>query len=700
MDRSLPADTPLPPPDAPADEGWLLQYYTAEKPDVAGAPETTPSLTPQAPQKYGAEQRLGAGGEKEVVQVRDRDTLRDVALARPREGRSPQAFVREARILARLEHPNIVPVHDLGLAPDGRPYFTMKLLAGETLEAVLARLRNGDAATAVKFPLPVLVEIFVHVCDAVAFAHSRGVIHRDLKPANIQIGAYGEVRVIDWGLAKTMGEPSDSSDQSDLSDPSAQSDTRLGTIKGTPGYMAPEQAAGQGASADARTDIYALGALLHALLTWQPPVAGASTGEMLRRTVAGERAPMRPPTPNRSIPRPLDAIARKALAARPEDRYQTADALLADLRAFLAGYATSAEAAGPLTLLWLVVRRHRALALVIAASLLALATIGTIAVARIRAGERVAVAALTSLQEEHALRNRLGRSAVPRLLAEARTQIRGLSYDEALGTLRTAIGVDPSQAEAWDLAGWIYLGQEQFGPAASAFRHELQALVENPALASAAARAGHKGRVGAEGPGLRLAERGDQLTDGGRRPLPPEALQALADEGYAAGARYGRDTRAMLGAYFARRNPDAWTNAVHRALIQWAFQRLNGDGVKIELNPTATGLEARVSGAAAADLLPLMRLPLVRLDLRDTAVKDLQPLKGMPLRAIDLSNTAVVNVDALAGSPVRELVAEGLRRLPDDLFANCPVLETVVVSAGAELPHRTTWPARVKVVRR
>jgi tRNA A-37 threonylcarbamoyl transferase component Bud32/tetratricopeptide (TPR) repeat protein len=714
-------------PATTGNDAWLRQYYTRGK-AAAAPPEPAPLLTPQPAEKYDEAQRLGAGGEKEVVQVRDRDTLRDVALARPRDGRSAQAFVREARILARLEHPHIVPVHDLGLAPDGRPYFTMKLLAGETLEAALARLRQGDAATIAKYPLPVLLDIFVRVCEAAAFAHSRGIIHRDIKPANVQIGEYGEVRLIDWGLAKSLG---DATDPTDLSDPAdlAVVATSAGTVKGTPGYMAPEQAAGHGADADVRTDTYALGALLYALLTWQPPIAGGSTTDVLCKTIAGEIKPPRRRAPDRAIPHALEAIACKALATDPAGRYPTADALLADVHAFTNGYATSAETAGPLRLLWLVVKRHRALSLVIAASLLALATVGVVAVQRIRASR-------DELREEQTLCTRLTRAAVPKLLVEARAQMRSLAYDEALETLRTAIGVDPAQNEAWDLAGWIYLGQERYALAAAAFRHELQTVATaagrglpahgGPALPGAAdaGRGANEETPGREpallhrrargatvrntandasraDPGLALAERASLLSHDGRCLLAPDEFRKLIEQARAADSRHARDSRTALGVYCSRRNPDSWTNAAHRAFVQWAVRTLNDGHAELDLRPAATGLEARVTGAAANDLLPLAGLPLESLDVRDTAVRDLQPLRGMPLRALDISGAPVATFDPVYGLPLRELDAEGFRKLPADLFARCPALETVTVSAGTELSRQgATWPAAVRVIRK
>ena len=720
-------------PAASGDDAWLRQYYTRAKAEFA--PEPAPLLTPQPADKYGAPEPLGAGAEKEVVQVRDRDTLRDVALARPRAGHSQQAFIREARVLAQLEHPHIVPLHDLGLAPDGRPYFTMKLLAGETLEAVLVRLRQGDAATRGEFPLPALLDIFVRVCEAVAFAHARGVIHRDIKPANVQIGDYGDVRLLDWGLAQFLQDP-------------APAPEPAGIVKGTPGYMAPEQASGQGA-ADLRTDTYALGALLYALLPWYPPVTGETTTEILSKTVAGEIMPPQQRAPGRIIPHALAAMACKALATLPEDRYPTAEALLEDLQAFTNGYATAAEAAGPVRLLWLVLQRHRTVMLVLAASLLALTAVGIVAVQRMRASRDETRTALTHLLQEQALCNRLSRAAVPKLLAEARAQVRGLAYDDALETLRTAIGVDPAQTEAWEQAGWIYLGQERYELAAAAFRQEVSELVmpsPRPPVAATAGRlaatqtvAAAAGRGlpesgGSNGPGLPAAAGGGHSGGGGlvaaayhrRRvaarkggndaarnaglavaeralllrsdgPLAPEEFRALIEQARAVGLRQAYDSRSALGVYCMRHNPADWNQVAHVALVQWAIRVLNDGRAELELGPGSSGLEARVTGKAAIDLLPLAGLPLVRLDLHGTAVRDLQPLRGLPLQALDISGADVTNFEPIYGLPLRELRAEGFRKLPADLFARCPTLERVTVSPGTELSRKEArWPAGVK----
>ena len=691
-------------PDATNDDAWLRQYYTRKKLEPAPS-ESAPALTPQPAEKYGEARHLGSGGEKDVTRVRDRDTLRDVALARPRNGCSVQSFIREARLLARLEHPHIVPVHDLGLAPDGRPYFTMKLLAGETLETVLARLRQGDAATLAAYPLPVLLDVFVRVCEAVAFAHSRGIIHRDIKPANVQIGEYGEVQLIDWGLAKSLGDLSDPADRTDPADPVDPTLTLAGMVKGTPGYMAPEQAAGK--AADVRTDTYALGALLYALLTWQPPIDGKGTTELLCKTVAGEIVPPRQRAPDRILPHALEAIVGKALAKDPDERYPTVDALLADLHAFTNGYATSAEEAGPIRLLWLVVKRHRTLLLVIAASMLSLAIVGAVAVQDIRVSRDKMRTALEDLRAAQASRALLSRAAVPKLLADARTQIRTLAYDEALDTLQTVIDVDSDQADAWDLAGWIYLGQERFALAASTFGRKLQTFVDATKASKGTSATARRHRLKGGGEesgvdsGLALAEGALRLIHENQHPLAPEEFRQLVEQARNAGTRATRENiRTALGVYYSRHNPEAGTNADYRAFVQWGVHTLNEGRGELDLRPAATGLEARVTGSAANDLLPLTGLPLVLLDLHGTAVRDLQPLRGMPLQVLDISNTAVTTFDAIYGLPLREFFAEGFRKLPADLFTRCPTLESVTVSAGAELSRQNaTWPAGVKVIR-
>lgn len=333
-------------------------------------------LTSKPLHKYKFQKSIAQGGMKTIIKVRDRDTLRNVAMAVMGDDDPDQVeekrFIREARITANLEHPNIVPIHDMGADQEGTPYFTMKLLRGETLSSVIRNLKKRKPEYERKYTLPHLLQILQKICDAVAFAHSRGIIHLDLKPENIQIGDYGEVLVLDWGLSKYVSASS-KSDSKSISDEGNDERRRLilamdgemeltvdGEIKGTFGFMAPEQAAGQNSSKDERTDVYALGAILYSLLTLEKPLAKRDdVEEMIADTIEGRVIPPSERTPQRSIPDALEAVTRKAMALRPHDRYQNVEALSCDLEAFVTGYATAAEKAGVIKHLTLFLKRRR-----------------------------------------------------------------------------------------------------------------------------------------------------------------------------------------------------------------------------------------------------------------------------------------------------------------------------------------------------
>src|SRR3954467_1599549 len=231
-------------------------------PTSAGHDETiVPSWGPSAfaalpDPGYQIGELIGRGGMGEVVVAQDQRIGREVAIKRIRSldpsSDAVNRFLREARIQARLDHPAIVPVYELGTDADGRPYFTMKRLAGVTLSRKLSE--NG--------PVQPLLRAFVDVCLAIQLAHSRGVVHRDLKPSNIMLGDYGEVYVLDWGVARVLTETRRTTGPSLVVDP--DDGTTVGAILGTPGYMAPEQVRGH--EAGSKADVYALGAILFEIL--------------------------------------------------------------------------------------------------------------------------------------------------------------------------------------------------------------------------------------------------------------------------------------------------------------------------------------------------------------------------------------------------------------------------------------------------
>ena len=315
--------------------------------------------------RYRVVQRLGEGSQGLVYSVADRDCMREVALkALHGHQCAPDdvsRFIHEAQITAQLEHPGIVPVHDLDVLPDGTVFYTMKKVEGRTLSDLLGDTSRVDrAAVAVSArPAPSvdeLLNIVLKVCDTVAFAHSRGVIHRDLKLRNLMVGRYGEVLVMDWGLAKVLDGQPDAHESGPRQVQSLRSlpiedgtdihQTMKGCAVGTPAYMSPEQARGE--PADRRSDVYCLGVVLYVSLCGESPYEPGRIKYTLEQAASGHWRRLDHQDRARALAKRLVAIVHKCMAFDPVDRYQTADALAQDLRSFLAGHAVGAYRDTPL----------------------------------------------------------------------------------------------------------------------------------------------------------------------------------------------------------------------------------------------------------------------------------------------------------------------------------------------------------------
>jgi len=359
---------------ADADLAVSLGHVGTSRP-AATDPETTLDWV-GTPTSGGARFRVlrlhARGGLGEVFAAFDEELHREVALKLIQDHHaddpdSRARFVQEAEITGSLEHPGIVPVYGLGQYDNGRPFYAMRMVKGDSLRTAIKQFHEADQDPK-RDPgertvsLRRLLGRFLDVCDAVRYAHSRGVLHRDLKPNNILLGKYGETLIIDWGLAKVVGRPDSKSAEAEptLRPPSGSTieSTRAGSAIGTPGFMSPEQARGDIDKLGPASDVFSLGATLYHLLTGRPAFDGDDFAERLQKNQRCEFSPPRAVKP--SVPRPLEAICLKAMAPQPGNRYPSPRSLAEDIEHWLADEPVSAlpETWSQKTARW--ARRHRA----------------------------------------------------------------------------------------------------------------------------------------------------------------------------------------------------------------------------------------------------------------------------------------------------------------------------------------------------
>lgn len=324
-----------------------------------------------ATQRYRIMRLVAQGGLGAVYLARDEVLRREVALkmirgqfSRSREGKS--RFLLEARITGNLEHPGIVGVHGIGESPNDGPFYAMRFIKGDNLHEVIDRFHRGDLASQKegerKLAMIRLLRRFIDACNAIAYAHSRGVLHRDIKPSNIMVGKFGETLVVDWGLAKSLYDTEWHRnfadlvlyDEGDFGEWSAP-----GAVVGTPAFMSPEQAAGRQDLMEPASDVYSLGATLYTILTGECPYKGKNAVDTIERARRGDFP--RPRDIKPSVPTSLEAICLKAMARAPEDRYASPKALADDVERWLADAPVSAyrEPLFSSVLRW--GRRHRSI---------------------------------------------------------------------------------------------------------------------------------------------------------------------------------------------------------------------------------------------------------------------------------------------------------------------------------------------------
>jgi len=370
----------------------LAEDPYASKAPVVGAPTSAGRFRVLRPH--------AKGGLGQVAVAFDEELHREVALKEIQDRYADDAvrrarFLMEAEITGGLEHPGIVPVYGLGQYSDGRPYYAMRLIKGDSFKDAIERYHSNDGkagAAAKGLELRELLRRFIDVCNAIAYAHSRGVLHRDVKPANVMLGKYGETLVVDWGLAKPQGGKgaSPAADEQPLlpSQAGGPLATLAGSALGTPQFMSPEQASGRLDQLGPASDIYGLGATLYCLLTGKPPFTDADLGTLLKKVQRGDFPP--PRQLKRTVPTALEAICLKAMALKPQERYPSPLALADDVERWLADELATAyrESWTERASRW--VGRHRRIAVAIVAALLIALVSLTVTAAQLNQAKTVA----------------------------------------------------------------------------------------------------------------------------------------------------------------------------------------------------------------------------------------------------------------------------------------------------------------------
>jgi serine/threonine protein kinase len=602
---------------------------------------------PAEKERYSSADEIARGGMGAILRALDNRIRREVAVKYLLDQSNPEKkarFITEAQITGQLQHPNIVPVHDLGFDAQQRLFFAMKMVKGRSLAQILDSLRKDPDVAEKEWSLNRLLNGFVGVCNALAYAHDRGVIHRDVKPANVMLGEFGQVYLMDWGLAKvldslrtaatplTTGMPLKFEDRITTDHNGDVDLTREGSVVGTLVYMSPEQAQGKVSAINGRTDVYSLGAILYEMLALQTHMDKSDDDlKMLKRVMEGRIEPPEKRDPRRAragkIPRELSAIAMKALAHNPEDRYRTVTEMQRDIERYQEGRSVSAKDDSFREMFWKLLKRNRGVSAVALVSLSVLVGLVVIGYAIINNARLQAIRANDEFRAADRARQEQAISSVPVYLRAARLAANNRSFEDALIQVDTALAYNDKNGDAHLLKGMLLVALLRFPEAASVF-DSCTSRIED--------------------------DRMTRLADLCRKASPdqPATLLAIADilrtlNGYPMDDQIYRHVEQFV-------HSQQELLELYRKRIELAWP---GPGKNISMNKRGQVLIDLQDRKDVHDLTPIQGMKLSSLILHNCdQVRDLSPLKGMNLLNLDISGcTTLTNLKPLLGMELHSL---------------------------------------------
>ena len=632
--------------------------------------------------RYTAGSIAGEGGAKKVYKSSDRVTGRILARAFPKhvDSRSCKDFVREARLHSLLEHPNIIPLYDIGYEDD-RPYFSMKYVHGRTVEESVKSLSPQEFNKPER-PNEIL-DIFLKVCDAVAFAHSKGVLHLDLKPANIHLSDYGEVLVGDWGLARTEGVFTPDSD--DVATIDYGQYTQHGMLAGTPGFMAPEQTE-KGIKKGPYTDIYSLGCVLLYLFTGKEAVTGEPMVKV-EKTLRGELS-----YTDELIPVGLRPVIKRALELPVENRYQLVQDLINDINAFRSGYLTSAEIPSFSRQLVTLYQRNKTELRILFGAVVLMIALTSLFITRIKKEEKISRETLVRYHQTEQDRKETAEKAYKQFLKESYSRYVGEGEDrgefnykpsddiKAYHLVNQALKFDDN-LQAWGLKGKLAMLIGEFDVAVHSFTkaggkydtfreiclkykevdlRNLSILIE---LIYDVQKLGKPRMVN----NFIFKTMFSDLTLKDRIYFTEETLKLKNTKQQLFNFKFDIETFALD----ISDNPDAYTIYMLKNLPLRELNLSNG-------------------GFIVHDFIHLRNMPLVKLDVSDTRFTDdsFKYIRGKKIRELSLRNCKVANLQSLTTMPLEVLDISGTTCKEFDFLKKLTKLKQLTCSKTQESPIR------------